>query len=357
MAQNSSIEWTDTTWNPLAGCTRASAGCDNCYAAKMSLRLEAMALADIAAGKDPGGKRKYIGIATKNGRGVPAFNGTINLDRDELARPLFWKKPRRVFVNSMSDLFHKDVPDAFITDVFNVMHDNPMHTFQVLTKRPERAAEWSKKVWRDKLPDNVWIGTSVENQETADERIPELLRVRAAVRFLSCEPLLGPVDLTQVAANNDGAIDALDPGTWEEMWEAWRDTSDNWQEDFNEWFHVEDGSKWSGPVHPGIQWVIVGGESGPHARPMHPDWARSLRDQCQASGVPFFFKQHGEWLPFGMKSPEWDYEQSEYYQNLNVERHEFYEPSRRTMYKVGKKAAGRLLDGREWTEWPEQVQP
>jgi protein gp37 len=256
MAQNSNIEWTDTTWNPLSGCTRASVGCDNCYAAKMSLRLEAMALADIASGKDPGGKAKYIGIASKNGRGIPAFNGTINLDEDELQRPYSWKKPRRVFVNSMSDLFHEDVPEWFILSAFNVMRDNPKHIFQVLTKRPGRAADFTNRL--PFVPKNVWIGTSVENQEQADRRIPELINVPATVRFLSMEPLLGPVDIDEYL-------------TYE-----WGENHGGMFGDFTE---------------TNVHWVIVGGESGHGKRPFNPDWARSIRDQCHAAGVPFFMKQ------------------------------------------------------------------
>lgn len=267
MAQNSSIEWTTDTWNPLAGCTRASAGCDNCYAAKMSLRLEAMALADIEAGRDPGGKRKYIGIATKNGRGVPVFNGTINLDWEEFRRPFRWKKPRLVFVNSMSDLFHKDVPDGFIIEAVKVMRDNPQHTFQVLTKRPDRMADFSHRYGNGAdLPPNIWAGTSVEDQKAADERIPDLLRVRAAVRFLSCEPLLAPVDL-----------------------ERWLPI---------EWSDVGGCYVPSHPYDPdaksGINWVIVGGESGSKSRPLHMEWVYDIKQQCESAGVPVFIKQMGD---------------------------------------------------------------
>lgn len=298
------IEWSDVVWNPLAGCTRASAGCDNCYAAKMSLRLEAMALADIKAGKDPGGKSKYIGIATKNRQGVAAFNGTINLDEDELKRPYSWKKPRMVFVNSMSDLFHKDVPTKFIVDTFKVMRDNPQHIFQVLTKRPERAAAlWSSLLHRigGEWPANVWMGTSVENQETADLRIPELLKIPAAVHFLSMEPLLGPVDL-DLSGKNYGM-------------------------DYDNWSQC-------------IDWVIVGGESGANARPMHPEWVRSLRDQCVDAGTPYFFKQWGNTLPFDQEDSYDSGWQNKTYSVNDIG------------YIVGKKSAGRLLDGRTWDEFP-----
>lgn len=304
-----SIEWTDETWNPLAGCTRASAGCDNCYAARMALRLEAMAQADIAAGKDPGGKTKYIGVATRNGRGVPAFNGTINLDTDALNVPLNWRKPRRVFVNSMSDLFHPGVPFRFVADAFTVMRLSPRHTYQVLTKRPGRMADFQRQHYPNGFPANVWAMTSVENQAAADERIPDLLRVRAAVRGLSMEPLLGPVNI---------GFGGVMPNRWQ-------------------WL---DGDS--------LHWVIVGGESGPNARPMHPDWVRSIRDQCQAAGVPFFFKQWGDWCyPSQMTDGErraWDV----YHGTENVEER----PA-----ALGKKRAGRLLDGREWNEYPEVTIP
>lgn len=298
------------TWNPLAGCTRASEGCDNCYAAKMSLRLEAMAERDIADGRDPGGKAKYIGIATKNGKGVAVFNGKINLDMNALHEPISWKKPRMVFVNSMSDLFHKDVPFSFVAQVFETMRLAHWHTFQVLTKRPERMyAFWQwvqvnriglAEYWP--LP-NVWLGTSVETQEYADTRIPDLLNVPAVVHFLSCEPLLGPIDL-ELSGKNYG------------------------RDDLNEM----------------VNWVIVGGESGPHARPMHPDWARSIRDQCKEARVPFLFKQWGEYVPHG-QAP-----------NISTRGGVFHTWSNYPFdwsKKVGKHAAGRLLDGRTWDEFPQ----
>jgi protein gp37 len=310
MAENSKIEWTDGTWNPLAGCTRASEGCDLCYAAVMARRLEFMAQADIAAGKDPGHKAKYIGVTNKNKAGRIAFNGTVNLDLTALDEPLTWKKPRRVFVNSMSDLFHKDVPDDFIRRVFDVMDATPQHTYQVLTKRPERMAQWTRDYYPSDVAPHIWCGTSVENQERADERIPHLLNVPARVRFLSCEPLLGPVDL--------------------------------WQ-----WL----GPAEDDPAH--INWIIAGGESGHGARPMHPQWTRSLRDQCQAAGVAFHFKQWGEYIswsdlhylpgsgPYGSRSYPWTSDPSDTKQDSTC------------MVRVGKHAAGRLLDGREWNEAPQ----
>lgn len=290
MASKSNIEWTGRTWNPLAGCTRKSEGCDNCYAAGMALRLEAMALADVAAGREPGGKSKYMGVAARTASGRAAFNGVINLDEEAIGEPLTWKKPEIVFVNSMSDLFHPNVPDSFLKRVFLVMKEARRHTFQVLTKRPGRMQEYINQHWTAlglAQAKNIWLGTSVENQATADERLRHLVNTRAHVRFVSAEPLLGTVDLAH----------------------------------------------WLQAVH----WVIVGGESGKGARPMHPDWARSVRDQCLAEGVKFFFKQAGEWASVSEVEGAGEH---------------FYFPDGATVRRVGKKNAGRLLDGREWNEMP-----
>jgi len=251
MAQASSIEWTQTTWNPVAGCTPVSPGCLNCYAARMALRLERM-------GGKPG--TKYEGTATRSRDGRPVFQGRINLDEGALTQPLSWRLPRTIFVNSMSDLFHENVPVPFIRRVFAVMAECPQHVFQVLTKRPERALELAGELpWSD----NVWLGTSVELKRYYD-RIRLLKRIPAKVRFLSCEPLLGPLARIPLA---------------------------------------------------GIDWVIVGGESGPHSRPMQGSWALQIKEQCEAKGVHFFFKQWGG---------------------------------------VNKKKTGRELDGQTWDEMPQQ---
>jgi protein gp37 len=260
MSANSSIEWTDKTWNPLAGCTPASEGCRNCYAAALAYRLERM------------GQAKYAGTARKarsDGRAV--FTGRINLDERALEEPRRWRTPARVFVNSMSDLFHEAVPDAFIGRVWSTMLSTPQHIYQVLTKRPARMADVVTRLVNEgrekglRAPDNIWLGTSVEDQAAANARIPHLLRTPAAVRFLSCEPLLGPIDLGRACPC--GYYCDEDHG------------------------HI-DHAFWS-QVDPGIHWLIVGGESGPRRRPFDPDWARSLRDQCQAGGVAFFMKQMG----------------------------------------------------------------
>jgi len=230
----SKIEWTESTWNPLTGCTKISPGCKNCYAERMAKRLQAM------------GQEKY-----RNG-----FK--LTLHPASLDEPLLWKKPQMIFVNSMSDLFHKDVPEDFIQQVFSVMRQAHWHTFQVLTKRAERLLELDGEIdW----PDNVWMGVSVENQDYTF-RIDLLRQTRARVKFLSLEPLLGPLP------------------------------------------HLE---------LDGIHWVIVGGESGPKARPLEREWVTEIRDQCLTQKVPFFFKQWGG---------------------------------------TNKKKTGRLLDGRTWDEWP-----
>lgn len=241
MAQNSSIEWTEATWNPTTGCTKVSPGCAHCYAERMAFRLQSM--------------------------GQPRYDQgfRLKLQDDVVDLPLQWKKPRIIFVNSMSDLFHKDVPDEFICRCFHVMKTASQHQYQVLTKRPERVVELVDKLeWMD----NIWMGTSVENAKYV-ERIRALKRVPARIRFLSIEPLLG-------------AISRL-------------------------------------PLK-GIHWVIVGGESGPLSRPMEIDWVRKIRDQCVAQEVPFFFKQWGAFGADGVRR--------------------------------SKKANGRELDGRTWSEMP-----
>jgi len=230
MAQTSSIEWTQATWNPIAGCTPVSPGCLNCYAARMALRL---------ANMPNGAGKKYRNTARRAKDGRPVFTGHINLDYDALDIPRRWRLGRIIFVNSMSDLFHEGVPEEYIRDVFAVMNECPQHTFQVLTKRPERALEMASSLpW----PRNVWIGTSVESA-AYDGRVRTLSRIGgAAVRFLSCEPLLGPLPRLPLG---------------------------------------------------GIQWVIVGGESGPGARPMEEQWVLDIKEQCESVGAAFFFKQWG----------------------------------------------------------------
>lgn len=284
MAENSAIEWTDATWNPTTGCSRVSGGCDHCYAMHFARRFD-------------GQGKGYDGTTRRGKRGTD-WTGVVNLHPDRLPLPFRWRKPRRVFVDSMSDLFHPAVPFDFIGRVFGTMALAPRHTFQVLTKRPERAEEIlavlnPQAVWdagrtlaalhgahpRDKprevwpLP-NVWLGTSVEDQAAADERIPALLRCPAAVRFLSCEPLLGPVRLDQIQLGDprDGVThNALTgiPYDWD------------YEQAFSE-DRID-----------GIHWVIVGGESGSGARDCALSDVRAVVEQCQAAGVPVFVKQLG----------------------------------------------------------------
>jgi protein gp37 len=337
----SKIEWTERTWNFLVGCDKISAGCKNCYAIRMAYRLM----------HNPKMKEKYEGVATKKAGGDLNWTGKINVDEERLLLPLQVKKPTTWFVNSMSDLFHQDVPFDVIDRCFTIMKSCPQHTFQILTKRADRMLEYFKRdiptiidnmiltmmIEEIEIPNqiclvqetgvegyplpNVWLGVSVEDQKAADERIPLLLQVPAAVRWLSCEPLLGKIDLDYIPRN-----DFKDDDTFPE----------------------------------GIDWVVCGGESGPGARPMHPDWARSLRDQCNTAGVPFFFKQWGEWMPVRFadagvakaKSIGQFYKgKNDFWEGENSNE-ETYGEHIINMRKVGKKKAGRLLDGKEWSEYP-----
>ena len=285
------IEWTDETWNPVTGCTNISPGCDNCYAEKITNRFKLHPW------------------------------GQVTMHEDRLVQPSKWKTPRKIFLCSMGDLFHSDVPWDFIEQVFITMVNNPQHTFQVLTKRPGRMEWWINNYWlptfasvSNQLPPNIWIGTSVENEKYA-RRLNCLAKIPAAVRFVSYEPALGPVDFTKWLRPSAVTVhaDLERPGVAEAV-------ASIAQAAFRR--------QW------GLSWVIAGGESGPSARPAHADWFRAVRDQCQAAGVPFFFKQWGEWAPNGEMIPG---------QELI------------SMVRVGKKAAGALLDGREWRQFPNDL--
>lgn len=306
----SNIEWTEETWNPVVGCSKVSEGCRNCYAMPMAKRLASMAAADLARGLNPGRKDAYARVVKyKDGVPLPQWNGHVECVADALTIPLGWKKPRTVFVNSMGDLFHEDVPFDFIDRVFAVMALCPQHTFQVLTKRPERMAEylacggarrgihvynaaaeiiicdWSKMPgdmastrssggsWWP-LP-NVWLGTSCEDQAAADQRIPHLLRCPAAVRFLSCEPLLNGIEL----GFPQGCRGCNHPGNIMPVWNS------------NGRCSRCDGTRQERETE--IHWVIVGGESGGGARPCDIDWIRDIVGQCRGAGVACFVKQLG----------------------------------------------------------------
>jgi len=304
VADNTAIEWTDATWNPITGCSVVSPGCTNCYA---------MRLAGTRLQHHP----SRAGL-TRDSKAGPVWNGAVLFNEQWLDQPLRWSKPRMIFVCAHGDLFHESVPDEWIDRVFSMMLRASWHTYQVLTKRPARMrsyvtrlyelaqsddSEWFARggvtpvVGGWKVPQHIWLGVSAEDQKRADERIPHLLATPAAVRWVSAEPLLGPVDLRAIYPDTTMQIDAL----------------------------TGDAEHLLG---------LAGGESGPGARPMHPAWARSLRDQCAAAGVPFHFKQYGNWAPA-------DFEVLGDMPRV----HEFEDGTR--VGDFGKKAAGRLLDGRE----------
>ena len=272
----------------------------------------------------------------------------------------------RVFCASLADVF-EDRPEVapWREELFGLIGNTPNLDWLLLTKRPENVNDMFFDMvapvrlgWED-FP-NIWIGTSVENQEQASRRIPHLLQIPATVRFLSMEPLLGPVDLTDVAGDN-----ALKVTTWEDVYEAWRGTSDDWEEEFCEFSLEPKGQPPTGAMHHALNWVIVGGESGHHARPMHPDWARCIRDQCVAAGVDFHFKQFGEFVPFDntVSMHEMSRETGFVHRNgrywklsKNGPNFEGNVEDVEMVMRVGKHAAGRLLDGRTWDQFPEVTQ-
>lgn len=346
MSDHSKIEWTDATWNPVRGCSRVSEGCRNCYAERLAARFSGPGLwAEGLAENTPGG---------------PRWTGRVELaPAAKLAEPLHWRKARRVFVNSTSDLFHEGLSNEEIAAVFGVMAACPQHTFQVLTKRPERMREWFRWVAGGRgsppalrcvdlagnplgaaingacmywpLP-NVWLGVSVEDQATADERIPLLLDTPAAVRFVSAEPLLGPLDLSPWLM----ARDERDRRQGAAYWAFTRSARAKPPS-------LADPAAYA----PSLDWVITGGESGPGARPMHPDWARGLRDQCAAADVSFFMKQWGQWAPWD--DDNWSLPAG--YDDVAADE-SAWRLGGVSFLGVGKKAAGRLLDGREHNASP-----
>jgi len=387
MADNTLIEWTDATWNPITGCKIVSPGCTNCYAMKLAgTRLKHV---DSRAG---------LTIDTKGG---PVWNGQTRFNEAELLKPLRWKRPRRIFVCAHGDLFAESVPDEWIDRVFAVMALSPQHTFQVLTKRAARmkaycstlldeteqdtarrfAAVWPKPalVPADGLMiplPNVWLGVSAEDQTRADERIPDLLATPAAIRFVSAEPLLGSIDFTAIPlegiALGGRRISVGDFNV--EMWNAY----EGGRSDFVPvrsalGGDIENHFNWGA-----LDWIIVGGESGQGARPMHPDWPRQIRDQCASAGVAFFFKQWGTWLPMGANPAQgWWHNETKQHQQADLPTSKFlgsfcalgnegelirlHGPAETKMVgdnhlpclRVGKKHAGRLLDGIEHSAMPE----
>lgn len=238
----SKIQWTNETLNPIIGCNKISEGCKNCYAEKMAFRLAHMEWNNINADNYI---CSYGNVVAPN---VPKWTGQTHFQESQLEKPFKWKKPRMIFVCSMGDLFHESVDFVWIDKVFNIIRDNPQHTFQILTKRPERMQEWFKI--RINTYNNVWLGVTTENQEQANKRIPILLQIPARIHFISVEPMLSEVDL-----------------------ECFPETGCP-----------------SNFIHD-LDWVICGGESGHNARPIKAEWVRSLKDQCESANVPFFFKQ------------------------------------------------------------------
>jgi len=355
MSDNTSIEWTTTTWNPTTGCDKVSPGCGlprpgsddeqtgrtgGCYAMTMARRLKAM------------GQEKYQNDGDPRTSG-PGFGVTMH--PDALTDPLGWTKPRKVFVNSMSDLFHEQVSDEFIAKVFAVMIAAPQHTFQVLTKRhgrmrfllnseahAERVAAELAALWRvDRVAplrgpvENIWLGVSAEDQKWADIRIPALVKTPAAIRFVSAEPLLGPITLHHGHTHCPT--------------------------------HDFSGGFCTGTCPDRItpDWVISGGESGPGARPAHPDWFRQLRDDCTTAGIAYFHKQHGAYTPVRDRpqpgdlwvypdgtSTKWGPEDGHVRRYDREFRADTFDGESVLVRRVGKKNAGRELDGRTWDEFP-----
>ncbi|MEH6500133.1 DUF5131 family protein [Halopseudomonas aestusnigri] len=361
MGDKTGIEWTDATWNPIRGCSRVSEGCRNCYAEGVAKRFSG-----------PG--MPYEGLIAKGGQ----WNGKVAVVGSAIGLPLRWVKPRRIFVNSMSDLFHDSVPFEVIAEIFAIMAVTTRHTYQILTKRPERMLaffEWAcdgedypykiLDVWPPDLPwqpatggrggydncgpgwpfQNIWLGVSVEDQATADQRIPLLLQAPAAVRWISAEPLLGPVELPYVEFHCD-----LCGGTGQLA--RWPKGKCHQCGGLGHRPAISTDPRFGTPLTPmrSISWVVVGGESGAKARPMHPDWAQSIRDQCVRAGVPFLFKQWGEWSPRGPSTLGYEpvegvprvrlTDLGENGRDLGAEG-----DNQVWMQRIGKKAAGRLLDG------------
>lgn len=278
----SKIEWTEKTWNPITGCSKVSEGCRNCYAETMSNRLKAIGL------------KEYQQVINKK-----RFNGHINLIENKIEQPLHWKKTSKIFVNSMSDLFHKDVPLSFINKIWSIMKRTERHTYQILTKRPERAFEC---LMGNYVLKNVWIGVSIENQTSANLRRESFKKIPAKIKFISYEPALQKID-----------------------WSGW---------EF-------------------VDWMIAGGESGHHASPCHPDWIRSARDWSEKNNIPFLFKQWGQFIPSfqaGEKADDIASYKKTYGHRWVKNRIEF--PDGLCMVKVGKKAAGRILDGKIYNQYP-----
>ncbi|AIT21976.1 phage Gp37/Gp68 family protein [Burkholderia thailandensis E254] len=330
MSENSKIEWTDSTFNPWEGCQKVGPGCDHCYAESRNARFAGGTAVNWGAG------------APRRRTSAANWRKPLQWNRDGTFYAIHGRR-RRVFCASLADVFDNEVDLLWRRDLFRLIADTPNLDWLLLTKRIGNVPTMLRHIGVDRLPDNVWLGATIVNQAEAERDIPKLLAVPARVRFLSMEPLLGPVDLTILKTKVDGiecAHNALTNSVWHPLWEGPESLGGN-----------------------GIDWVIVGGESGPGARPMHPDWARSLRDQCAATGVAFHFKQHGEWAPgsgdFGAgrfetaaialdgKVAVGSYSVGDYPRGSTSG----YGWS--MVHRAGKRAAGRHLDGRTHDEFPE----
>lgn len=350
MADHSDIEWTDATWNPITGCDIESPGCVHCYA---------MTLAGTRLRNHPSRK----GLTKQAANGAHVWTGEVRFNEQWLDQPLRWRQPRRIFPCAHSDLFHPNVPDEWIDKVFAVMTRARWHTYQCLTKRatrmrdymthPDRRARILEAAydiplcameWMPWPLPHVWMGVSAEDQKRADERIPELLATPAAIRWVSLEPLIGPIDLTRLLPPwCESRIDALR------------------------------GIETTGSVVrieiPRLDWIVDGGESGPRARPSHPDWFRAIRDACVDAGVAYLHKQNGAWAELDGDQPTRTIESDDDDHDAEAARCDGFisldghfvrslddardDVAYRGLIKVGKKAAGRLLDGRVWDQFPE----
>lgn len=351
------MKWWDTSWNPVVGCTPASPGCDNCYAKALHDQRHAALL---------------------EGKKVPDCYARpferVQCLKERLDAPLHWRKPRRVFVNSMTDLFHENVPFEFLDKVFAYMALASQHTFMVLTKRPERMREYVTKMVFDgrdlskcckdmpeimehvragskylaDMPPNVWMGVTTENQAMADERIPILLDTPAAKRFVSVEPMLGPVNL---APYLDDSWCCPECKAVEQHEECHREDDYSYHHCLACGYTNDNYEPW-GQTAP-LDWVICGGETGPNARPMHPDWARSLRDQCAEAEVPFMFKQWGEWVPRGPEKSGYPIIKGSPCFRLTDKGEDGQDLASTGKNDVWMGRVGRLLDGREHNGMPE----